>query len=289
MKNQIKNLSIITLVFSLFGFIATPNTTKFIKSNYSSVVNLKPSLEAVLVVGNTEESTKSAIKQMDGLAIIFTNNGVKVTKFYDKNTNWEDIKAAAKTASFFVYAGHGSNLGINYATGGLCLKEFIYTKQILEEFKLKKNALVLFKSVCGGAGSSAADDKDIGIEEATQRVIDYSYPFFSIGASCYYADNFDGGVDLFMKEFFKGNSIAECYKATSGYDVTNPQYKKTFPFDSKKQIFISSHIMNGITTQSSYVNGKKTVKKINSFKSYDIALVGNTSYRLKDLIDNKID
>jgi hypothetical protein len=279
---------VILLVAIIIGFNSFSKPTSLKELNYSTKVNLTIPLEAVLVVGNIEENTKTAIREMDSLALIFTYNKVKVTKFYDVNTNWEDIKAAAKTASFFVYAGHGSNLGINGATGGLCLKEYIYTKQILEELQLKKNAMVLFKSVCGGAGSSADDYKDIGIEEATQRVIDYSYPFFSIGASCYYADNFVGGVDLFMKEFFKGNSIAECYKATSGYDVTNPQYKKTFPFDSKKQIFISSHIMTGITTQSSYVNGKKTVKKIKSFKSYDIALVGNTSYSLKDLIINKI-
>ncbi len=288
MRNHIKNLSIITLVFSLFGFIATPNTTKFIKLNYSSVVNLKPSLEAVLVVGNTEESTKSAIKQMDGLAIIFTNNGVKVTKFYDKNTNWEDIKAAAKTASFFVYAGHGSNLGINDATGGLCLKEFIYTKQILEEFKLKKNALVLFKSVCGGAGSSATDIKDIGINEAAQRVTDYSQPFFCIGASCYYADNFEGGVDLFMTEFFKGKCIEDCYKATTEYAYVKPEYSKPFIFDTKKQINVSSYSSTGSVTVTSFENGRKSVKKIPSFKEYEIALVGNPNYCIKDLINNEI-
>ena len=58
-------------------------------------------IEAVLVVGNTEESTASAIKDMNKLALIFQNNGIKVTKFYNRDTNWEAIKMAAKTASFF--------------------------------------------------------------------------------------------------------------------------------------------------------------------------------------------
>jgi hypothetical protein len=277
---------ILVILFALFGFKSISNTNSLAEFNYSTKDNLNVPLEAVLVVGNTEESTKSAMSQMDTLANIFIKNGVKVTKFYDKNTNWESIKTAAKTATFFVYAGHGSNLGINGVTGGLCLNEFINTKQILDEFRLKKNALVLFKSVCGGAGSSADDTNDIGIEEAAKRVTDYSQPFFSVGASCYYADNFDGGVNLFLNEFFKGRSIAECYKATSGYDVTNPEYKKTFAYDNKKEIFISSHISSGITTQYSYVNGKKKVKKYQSFKSYDIALVGNTNFNMKDLSYN---
>ncbi len=277
---------ILVIVFALFGIKSISKTNSLVEHNCSHKVNFQVPLEAVLVVGNTEESTKSAIREMDSLALIFTYNKVKVSKFYDKNTNWEDIKAAAKKASFFVYAGHGSNLGINGATGGLCLKEFIYTKQILEEFQLKKNALVLFKSVCGGAGSSASDLKDIGIKEAVQRVTDYAMPFFSVGASCYYADNFGGGVDLFLSEFFKGNSIADCYKATTGYGIVNSEYCKPFTFDTKKQIYVSGHISSGISTVTSYVNGRKTVKKILPFKEYDIALVGNPNYSFKDLKSN---
>ena len=176
---------ILVFVFSLFSLAAIPQKNSLAKFNKSLNGNNLSNLEAVLVVGNTEESTKSAIEEMNSLALVFIKNGIKVTKFYDKNTNWESIKVAAKTASFFVYDGHGSTLGINGATGGLCLNKFISTEQILADLRLKKNALVLFKSVCGGAGSSASDTKDIGIDEAAQRVTDYSYPFFSIGASCY--------------------------------------------------------------------------------------------------------
>jgi hypothetical protein len=286
MKNQIKPLSIIIIVFALFGFKSISKTISFEEFKYSTKDNIKASLEAVLVVGNTEESTKSAMSQMDTLANIFIKNGVKVTKFYDKNTNWEAIKAASKTASFFVYAGHGSTLGLNGASGGFCLKEFIYTKQILEEFQLKKNALVLFKSVCRGAGSSADDLKDIGIKEAVKRVTDYSQPFFSVGASCYYADNFGGGVDLFLSEFFKGKNISDCYNTTTGYGEVSNAYNKPFTYDINKQISVSEHMSYGIRTVTSYVNGRKTVRKIPPFKEYDIAMVGNPNYSIKDLVYN---
>lgn len=277
---------ILVIVFALFGFKSISKTNSLVEHNCSYTVNFQVQLEAVLVVGNTEESTKTAIREMDSLALIFTYNKVKVSKFYDKNTNWEAIKAASKTASFFVYAGHGSNLGINGATGGLCLKEFIYTKQILEEFQLKKNALVLFKSVCGGAGSSASDLKDIGIKEAVQRVTDYAQPFFSVGASCYYADNYEGGVDLFVSEFLKGNCIADCYKSTIGYGFVNPEYCKPFSLDTKKQIYVSSSKGQGIVTVTRCENGKKRVSKIPAFKEYDIALVGNPNFSIKDLNSN---
>ena len=270
---------ILVFVFSLFGFAAIPQTNSLTKFNDSSKGNKVSHLEAVLVVGNTEESTKSAIEEMNSLALVFMKNGIKVTKFYDKNTNWESIKVAAKTASFFVYSGHGSTLGINGATGGLCLNNFISTEQILADFRLKKNALVLFKSVCGGAGSSADDTKDIGIDEAAQRVTDYSYPFFGIGASCYYADNFTGGVDLFLTEFLNGKSVEECLKTSAKY----PDYKKSFKFDNKKQIYVSSNQSSGMITHTTYVNGIKKVKKIHSYKQYDIALVGNPNYNIKDL------
>lgn len=270
---------ILVFVFSLFSLAAIPQKNSLAKFNKSLNGNNLSNLEAVLVVGNTEESTKSAIEEMNSLALVFIKNGIKVTKFYDKNTNWESIKVAAKTASFFVYDGHGSTLGINGATGGLCLNKFISTEQILADLRLKKNALVLFKSVCGGAGSSASDTKDIGIDEAAQRVTDYSYPFFSIGASCYYANNFTGGVDLFLTEFLDGKNIEECFNTSTKY----PDYKKSFKFDNKKQIYVSSNESSGMITQTTYVNGIKKVKKIHSYKQYNIALVGNPNYTIKDL------
>ncbi len=96
---------------------------------------------------------------------------------------------------------------------------------------------MLIKSVCGGAGSSAVDTKDIGIVEATKRVTDYAQPFFSIGASCYFADNYTGGVDLFLTKFFNGKNIEECYKASTNYGADVTELKKPFTNDNKKQIF----------------------------------------------------
>ena len=283
MKNIPKSISTFILVFALFGFYASSKALTLVEFNCFAKVNLDTPLEAVLVVGNTEEGTASSIKKMNEVALIFEKQGIKVTKFYNKNTNWEAIKMAAKTASFFVYSGHGSTMGINGNTGGLCLNKMITTEQILKELQFKKNAVVLFKSVCGGAGSSAADSKDIGIEEAITRVSDYAQPFFTIGAACYYADNYDGGINLFLKNFFLGKTLGECYEITTKESMVFHEIAKPFILDTKKQIAISSDIQNGMTTQYIFTNGTTTYKKIPSFKNYDIAFVGNPNFKIADL------
>jgi len=236
-----------------------------------------------LVVRNTEEGTLASISEMDETALIFEKNGIKVSTFYDKNTNWEAIKKVAKTASFFVYSGHGSTMGINGRIGGLCLNNMISSQQIIAELKLKKNALVLFRSVCRGAGSSALDTKDIGREEALKRVGDYAQPFFAIGAACYYADNFGGGVDLFLTEFLSGRTIAECYDISIKASFVMPEISKIYRPDTEKQIAVSSTIGSGSVTYTSYNNGVKTVKEIPSFKGYDIAFVGKPRFTIKEM------
>jgi len=282
MKNSTKIISITILALALFCFSESSLAISLVKFNSSTKVDLDSPLEAILIVGNTEESTGLSIKKMNQVALIFENQGIKVTKFYNRNTNWETIKTAAKTASFFVYSGHGSTMGVNGNTGGLCLNKMISTEQILKELQLKKNAIVLFKSVCGGAGSSAVDSKDIGIEEATTRVTDYAQPFFTIGAACYYADNYDNGIDLFLKEFLSGKSVGECYEITTKEAMVFHEIANPFILDANKQIAISSDKQEGTTTQYIFENGKTTCKKIPSFKNYDIAFVGNPNFSIID-------
>jgi hypothetical protein len=282
MKNSTKIISITILALALFCFSESSLAISLVKFNSLTKVDLDSPLEAILIVGNTEESTGLSIKKMNQVALIFENQGIKVTKFYNRNTNWEAIKTAAKTASFFVYSGHGSTMGVNGKTGGLCLNKMISTEQILKELQLKKNAIVLFKSVCGGAGSSAVDSKDIGIEEATTRVTDYAQPFFTIGAACYYADNYDNGIDLFLKEFLSGKSVGECYEITTKEAMVFHEIANPFILDANKQIAISSDKQEGTTTQYIFENGKTTCKKIPSFKNYDIAFVGNPNFSIID-------
>lgn len=282
MKNSTKIISITILALALFCFSESSLAISLVKFNSSTKVDLDSPLEAVLIVGNTEESTGLSIKKMNQVALIFENQGIKVTKFYNRNTNWEAIKTAAKTASFFFYSGHGSTMGVNGNTGGLCLNKMISTEQILKELQLKKNAIVLFKSVCGWAGSSAVDSKDIGIEEATTRVTDYAQPFFTIGAACYYADNYDNGIDLFLKEFLSGKSLGECYEITTKEAMVFHEIANPFILDANKQIAISSDKQEGTTTQYIFENGKTTCKKIPSFKNYDIAFVGILNFSIID-------
>lgn len=242
------------------------------------------SLNAVLVVGHQEDGTASAIESMDELANFLKSKDVKLYRFYDDEADWNKIKAASKKADFFIYSGHGSTMGEGGKTGGLCLKTMVTSKQIIEGLQLKSNSIVIFKSVCRGAGSSAADNGDIGINEAVKRVTDYSKPFFDIGASCYYANNMGSGCLSFLKNFFSDKSVKECFEL-SAKTWSKIEMSKKYKYDSSKQISIASTDWGGTATRTTYTNGVKKTEKIASSKSYDIAYVANPDFTIKDMLN----
>lgn len=241
-------------------------------------------LEALLVVGNTEGQTSKAIKDMNKMAELFQKNGVKVHRFYDKKAKWEDIIKVAPKCSFFVYSGHGSTAGIDGKSGGICIDFIVGVEQMLKEMRLKKGAMVVFRSVCRGAGSSAGDileTPDIGVKEAKKRVSEYAAPFFEIGASAYYANNKGQGCYGFLEDFLKGKTLKKAYLESIG-SFSEVEFEKDF--GNGRKISIASSEYSGTSTVTQYVNGKKTVKKIKGMsKTYSIAYVGAINYSLANM------
>jgi hypothetical protein len=300
--NRIIISLLIIFRFTLMGFSQDANPSTLINADNKVNHDSFSSLKAVLIVGPQEDGTASAIESMNTMAALFKSHGVKVLCFYNKNADWNKIKEASKEANFFVYSGHGSTMGEGGKTGGLCLTSMISSKEIINELKLKNNAVVIFKSVCGGAGSSADDNGDIGINEALQRVTDYAQPFFRIGASCYFANNVEDGCLLFLNKFFSGNGVGDCFKEstktatlttiTNGVKTveqivpegTKIEVSKEFRYDKNKQISIASSDWGGTVTRTSYTNGVKKVEQIPSSKDYDIAYVANPDFTINDLM-----
>lgn len=243
------------------------------------------SLKAILVVGPQEEGTSDAILSMDEIADILSAKGISVQRFYDNQADWNKIIAAAKGANIFIYSGHGSTMGGKGRAGGLCLTTMISSEKIVSELKLHENALVVFKSVCNGAGSSAGDNGDIGVEEAVKRVSDYSTPFFKIGAACYYADNLGNGCLGFFKNFFAGKTIKECF-IESTKNWAHIETERTFLFEHSMKISIASTNWGGTKTRTSYINGVKKIENIASSKDYDIAFVANPGFTIKTLMES---
>jgi flavodoxin len=239
-------------------------------------------MKAILIVGDQQEGTSSAIAEMNELASLFTQNGIYVYKFYDENTDWEKIINVSRDCSFFVYSGHGSNQGIGGAVGGLALNEMISTNKLMSTLRLKNNAMVLFKSVCNGAGSSAGDDEDIQISEAKNRVTNYSYPFFAVGASAYYANNFQKGVYNFLNDFLSGLNLKQAY-INSAKTWSNIEIDETFSRDAAKTISIASTNWGGVSTRTTYTNGVRRVETVPTPKQYDIAFVGNKNFSILNM------
>ncbi len=244
------------------------------------------SLKALLIVGHQEDGTSSAISDMNKIAAVFELHGIQVYKFYDSKASWGEIKSISPNCNFLVYSGHGSTMGENGESGGLCINQMISTSQMLNELRLKPNALILFKSVCMGAGSSAGDEGDIGISEALKRVTSYANPFFKIGASAYYANNYGGGVEGFLKNFLAKETLNNCF-TKSAEMWTDIECNKTFSKDSSKNIGIASSAGGGTSTVTTYHNGVKTVKEVENAKSYDIAYVGAAGFSITAMFSSK--
>ena len=238
-------------------------------------------LRAVIIVGDQQDGTMNAIEDMENIHTFFKSKNVIVKTFYHPKTSWKDIVKASKDASFFVYSGHGISWP-DGKYGGLDLNKAISSEDIVNDLKLTPNAIVVFKSVCGGAGSSANDDGDIGIKKAIERVSDYSKPFLNIGASAYYADNFDEGCLSFLNNFFEGKTIKECFGNSIGW-LAKFEIEKNYKFDKRKSIGMASSDWGGTVTKTSYINGVKSVREVPATKDYNIAYVANPSYSISIL------
>jgi hypothetical protein len=235
------------------------------------------SLQALLIVGHQEDLTENAIEDMNKLAILFRENGVKVNKFFDDKADWGEIKKLSGKCSFLVYSGHGSTLGENGGAGGICINSMVTSSELVEEFKLKPNALVCFQSVCMGAGSTAGDMIDIGIDEAKKRVTSYSKPFLEIGASSYFASNYSYGVYSFLQLFFKGETLRMAFE-DSFSNWSKIELEEAYAYNNQKHIVLAASPGGGTATYTKWVNGKKTTKQITNPKSYNVAMVGNVKF-----------
>ena len=245
--------------------------------SYSQVDQLR----SVIIVGDLQDGTVSAIKEMEEIHSFFKSKNVIVKTFYHPKTSWKDIVIASKDASFFVYRGHGMSWP-DGKYGGLDLDEAISSEDIMNDLKLKANAIVIFKSVCGGAGSSASDDGDIGIRKALERVSDYSRPFLNIGASAYYANNFREGCLSFLNDLFEGKTMKECFDNSIGWS-TKLEVDQNYRYDKSKSIGVASCDWGGIVTKTSYINGVKSVREVPATKDYDIAYVANPIFSISTL------
>lgn len=243
-------------------------------------------LKAIIIVGPVDkEWDKNSIEKQKKNAKYLRDLGVKVFEFYPPNDKWESIVEASEGAHILIYSGHGSNQGINYNIGGLCLTKNIYHAQdILDEFKLHKNALILFNSVCGAAGSSADDNGDIGKNEAIKRVSEYAYPFYKLNAGAYYANNYEDCLIPFLESFFKHKNIKSIYKTQASLWQKIEEYRK-YSYDPQFEVAVASKAGTNemVTRYVSTNNGAWKEEKIKDFKSYDVAYVGKPNFTVVDL------
>jgi hypothetical protein len=242
--------------------------------------------KAIIINGNAGSIDQEA----QDLIGLFNRHGYATIYLTGNSANWENVKTKAQGAAIFIYSGHGSSSGYN-GTGGLCLNsnENTWGSNVVSSYTFEKDiqlasgAIVYFKSVCGGAGSSASDRSDIGIENATERVTSYSYPFFKMGASAYFASNYSGHALKVFQNLFEGNTLEDAFRnillATSTIELID-----VHTLDASKSVGIASNYSPGTSTVyiTTYTGTKKEnrTETFAKFREYNIAFAGRRTFKL---------
>lgn len=229
---------------------------------------------AVCIIGS---DTTPDYQSMNSIVSLLQRNGYTVYKFYDPNNKWAEIKNAAHEASIIVYSGHGTTMGIDGSYGGLVIDDFISGQRIAKELQLNRKALVIYSSVCGGAGSSASDVSDIGLNEAKKRVLGSSLPFFMAGAGGYFATNQVSGAEKFLVNWLNQTSLSDGFinAASTWYHIETNDIYRDHRLNPSFKMGIASSPGGGMSTVTSTVNGVKTVRQVVSSKSYTVAYLGD--------------
>lgn len=245
--------------------------------------------EAVCIIGSHSIYAESSLQQMENIATLLESKNYKVHRFYDPNNEWEAIKKAAINASIFIYRGHGTHLGIDGGFGGIVVDQFVSGKEISTDLTFNLSPLVIFVSACGGAGSSAGDEQDIGVEEAKTRVLGSALPFLLAGAQGYYANNYEDGAYEFLEQWTNQITLEACYM-NSIYEwcmVRTNESVEDERIPNSFNIAISSSPDNSVHTLSTTTNGKTTTKKINRKFAYSIAFLGNPQLTIAQTLKKK--
>lgn len=244
--------------------------------SFGQPLNNSPRI-AICITGSR---TTPDYEAMDNTIAILEQNGFVVKRFFDPQNRWEDIKRAAVNASILIYDGHGTELGLDGNYGGLVIDDYISAKQIATELKLNLNALVIYSTVCGGAGTSASDENDIGIAEAKKRVLGSGLPFLMAGAGGYFAINQVGGVEEFLQLWFAQKNLSQSFVEVASswhqIDFNGNFYDQRLP--SNCQMGIATQEGGGISTVTSTINGVTTVRQRIAPKSYDVAYLGPANF-----------
>ncbi|MFM7594617.1 MAG: hypothetical protein ACKO4Y_00400 [Flavobacteriales bacterium] len=245
--------------------------------------------EAVCIIGSHSIYTESSREQLENIATLLESKNYKVHRFYDPNNEWEAIKKTAVNASIFIYRGHGTNMGIDGGFGGIVVDEHVSGKEISTNLTFNLSPLVIFISACGGAGSSAGDDHDIGVAEAKTRVLGSALPFLLAGAQGYYANNYENGAYNFLQQWTEQQTLETCY-TNSIYSWCTVQANESVDDERITPAFniaISSSPDNSVHTLSTTTNGITTIKKINRKFDYSIAYLGNPQLTLAQTLKKK--
>lgn len=261
-------------------------TMFYLTFSFAQKLPLSNQKTAVLILGNDAQSHARA--HLDEIAKVFQTNGVFVYKFYFPNAKWRDIVSKANSCSFFIYTGHGvENGGLDGEFGGLYINEFVMASEIVKDIKFQNKPLIIYLNACGSHGTSQEDPDDIGIHEASNRVMDTALPFFMTGAGGYFATS--GSITGFFQKgflqlFLDGTTLLDCYKSYVGdwQDIVKHKVISSQDALNHLNIGISS---SGEGRDVIYEDNKTIVTESNpKIRYYGTAYIASGTYTVNSII-----
>jgi hypothetical protein len=216
---------------------------------------------AVLILGQDVGDYAPGV--MDEISSTFQAHGIKVYTFYFPNADLTKIKSYAENCSYFVYCGHGyANGGLDGEFGGIYINDFVMAADFVAEVHFKKHPLVIIQNSCGAAGTSAGDKKDIGFNEAKNRITDTALPYFMAGCGSYFASNWMNGSAQFLDHFLSGKSLQTATDETLKW-LLDQSFNRTLSAPSA---------LAGKTISIRYTKSKVPIE-------YNLAFVGDLGFK----------
>ena len=199
----------------LFAALATVSLAASLGLPADAAASL-PTAKVAIIVGPVGKLTPMYLALAERAAVEAERQGATVARAYSPNATPGNVLAAVEDANVVIYFGHGYGHPSPY--GGLDTSrqngwglqgpaargthddgldgelEYYGEDWIVANARPAPGFVMIYSNTCYAPGASEGGFPAATPSDALLRVANYSRPMFALGASAYYATDFDGGA-----------------------------------------------------------------------------------------------
>ncbi|MGK2851079.1 MAG: hypothetical protein ACSLFN_09245, partial [Candidatus Limnocylindrales bacterium] len=201
--------------------------------------------KVVVIVGPSGAATDRYRKEARAAAALARRYTPDVTELYSPDATWPAVKDALQGASLVIYMGHGNGwpsryrdslypptqngFGLNpVAGGGDGTHQYFGEQRIADSVALAKNAVVLLNHLCYASGNSEPGIAEGTLDQARQRVDNFSAGFIRAGAAAVIAEAYASPNHMLKAVLGGGLSIEAAWRGAPSRNG------RAFAFESQR-------------------------------------------------------